>query len=321
MANCHDLFSAFYDVIALSEANKEKLRQARDAVRVRIKAKFKDAGRVPVPDSAAQGSFVMNTTVNPIDGEYDLDDGVYLMHLDKTSNADWPTPETAHKWVYDAVDGHTDQRPIDKRTCVRLVYAGQYHLDLPIYAQLNGVILHAEKGEKGWHKSDAQAITDWFKKAVDTHGDQLRRMVRYFKAWADYNSKDGVLPSGLVLSVLLVEKFVQHERDDVCFGSLASALYSRMLSNQCVYNPADTVEREDFCARYDNVQKQRFIDALRRLKNAAADALTDESKKASCKKWRGEFGDRWTDCGGLEDKDTARYTKAPAVLRDDARSA
>lgn len=49
--------------------------------------------------------------------------------------AKWPTPETVHNWLVKATDGHTNEKPIDKKTCVRVVYAGQYHVDLPAYAE------------------------------------------------------------------------------------------------------------------------------------------------------------------------------------------
>lgn len=57
----------------------------------------------------------MGTIVNPLDGEYDIDDGVYLQNLDKENKDSWPTPETVHSWIYKAVEGHTKEDPIDKR--------------------------------------------------------------------------------------------------------------------------------------------------------------------------------------------------------------
>lgn len=319
MANCHDLFLEFYDKIVLPETKKETLRKAHDAIRDRIEKKFAVAGRTPVPLFRDQGSYAIHTIVNPINGEYDIDDGVYLQNLNKTDNKDWPTPETVHQWVYDAVDGHTDQKPIDKRTCVRVVYTGQYHVDLPIYAPLKGDNLHAEKGKKNWNPSNPQAVTDWFQKAMKQYGDQLRRMVRYFKAWADYNSKDGKLPSGFIFTVLVVEKFVTSERDDVCFGQLARALHSRMISSPYVNNPADP--SEDLYQRYDDKEKKSFLDFLRRLQDAASNALSTEGKKDACTWWYKEFGDRWANCDALDEEDKPRYTKGPAILKDDARSA
>ena len=80
-----------------------------------------------MPKFHAQGSFATQTTVNPLDGEFDLDDGVYLQHLDEYDQSGWPTPETVHGWIVDATNGYTKEKPIDKRTCVRVRYAGQYH--------------------------------------------------------------------------------------------------------------------------------------------------------------------------------------------------
>jgi ribosomal protein L10 len=56
--------------------------------------------------------------------------------------------------------------------------------------------MHAVKGETGWHFSDPVEITKWFKEAVKTNGTQLKRTVRYFKAWADFNAKNGKLHEG-----------------------------------------------------------------------------------------------------------------------------
>ncbi|MCK5609050.1 hypothetical protein KAR91_44660 [Candidatus Pacearchaeota archaeon] len=319
MANCHDQFLKYHETIILSKSKIEDLRQARNAIRDRIENDFTDNDRCPVPEFAIQGSYAMGTIINPLDGEYDIDDGVYLKHLDTDDNDNWPTPDTVHKWVLDSVKEHTNTPPIDKRTCVRVVYAGQYHVDLPIYAELHCNNLHAEKGDKGWHSSDPKTLVQWFKKAVGQHGDQLRRMVRYFKAWADYNSKDGLLPSGLIFTVLIVEKFLSNEREDICFGKLATNLFERILYSPYILNPTDS--GEDLYERYDDAQKKRFIDTLKRLKNSAADALAAESNKDSCKKWRGEFGKRWTNCDALKDEDKPRQTKAPAILKDDARSA
>ena len=261
----------------------------------------------------------MHTIVNPIDGEYDIDDGVYLQNLDSTDDSNWPTPETVHKWIFDAVDGHTNQPPIDKRTCVRVIYAGHYHVDLPIYAELKGVNLHAEKGEKGWHPSDPKTIVEWFQNAVKKGGDQLRRMVRHLKAWVDYRSKDGKLPSGFVLTVLADNEFLPHDRDDVCFGQLVKNIYTHLMSSTILHNPLDS--SEDLLARYDRKDIERFINAIRHLKTAAANALAAEKKTDACKQWRTEFGNRWPDCDTLEKSDKSIYTVAPAILRDDARSA
>ena len=106
--------------VALSPGKKESLRQSRDAIRRRIENYFKEKLEVEVPKFHAQGSFATETTVNPLDGEFDLDDGVYLQHLDEYDQSGWPTPETVHGWIVDATrrlhEGKTD-RQANLRSC------------------------------------------------------------------------------------------------------------------------------------------------------------------------------------------------------------
>ena len=120
MANLHKEFGTFHDRIALTSGKKESLRKSRNAIRDRIRKHFRENIKVELPKFRGQGSYAMGTTVNPLDGEFDIDDGVYLQHLDKNDDSEWPTPETVHSWLVKATDGHTKEKPIDKRTCVRV---------------------------------------------------------------------------------------------------------------------------------------------------------------------------------------------------------
>jgi len=319
MANCHDLFQEFEEKIVLHESKRKYLRKGRNALRRIIRTAFRDADRSPLPDFKGQGSYAMSTIINPIKGEYDIDDGIYLRHLPETRLEEWPTPATVHAWIVDAVKGHTDTSPIDKRTCVRVVYAGDYHIDLPIYGQLDGKTYLAEKADKGWHESDPESLTTWFADSVKAKGQQLRRMVRYFKAWADYRSQEGKMPSALILTVLVTEEYGLFDRDDSCFGDLTQKIRSRMLGDTTIINPVDP--DEDLYERAKTDEKNRFIKAMARVNEAAQRALGATDKPEACREWRACFGDRWPSCDDIEEESKQRYTKRPAILRDDARSA
>jgi hypothetical protein len=292
MANLHNEFQAFHEKLALSPGKKESLRQSRDAIRSRIENYFKEKLKVEIPRFHAQGSFAMGTTVNPLDGEFDLDDGVYLQHLDEHDQSGWPTPETVHSWIVEATDGYTKEKPIDKRTCVRVRYAGQYHIDLPSYATLNGKPMLAEKGDKGWHNSDPIALTEWFTGQVQKQGDQLRRVVRYMKAWSDFQSaKRGKMSTSLILTVLVAQNFRIHERDDVSLADTAKAIFDAVRFGFRVYNPVDGTE--ELTQRLSDEEKKRFQDAIAELANDAAKAVNAESKKEASKLWQGQLGDRF----------------------------
>ena len=82
MANNNEQFKAFHDAIKACKTRKETLRTNRQALRDRIKKYFKDNHSDYIqPKFCWQGSFAMDTILNPIKdesglGAYDLDDGL-----------------------------------------------------------------------------------------------------------------------------------------------------------------------------------------------------------------------------------------------------
>ena len=320
MASCNDLFKEFHGSIVLSSSKKDSLRTSRDQLRKDIKGYFKDVLKVNVPKNWGQGSYSMGTLINPANGgEYDIDDGVYLQNLGSDPSK-WKTPDTVHGWVYDAVKNRTKATPTDKRTCIRVQYSEGYHVDLPIYAEAKGQWYLAEKGTAGWHPSDPKKLTDWFKQRIKDTDELLRRVVCYMKAWADVtSSKKGKLPSGLVLTVLCADSYHQWTDDDASVGGTLTGIRNNMLSQRMVVNPVDP--SENLYDRVTDEQHSRFQDCLKELHNDAQQALQTKSKKEACKLWKKHFGDRFPCCDSIEDNEIAIRTSAPALLRNDARSA
>lgn len=319
MADCHDLFQEFYDRIKLPSFKKEDLKKGRDALRKKIKKYFREEMKCNSPWFWIQGSYAMATTINRLDGEYDIDDGIYLQNLEG-DKSEWPSTITVHNWVYNAVKGHTDKEPVDKRTCVRVIYSGDYHVDLPIYGENKGTYYLAEKGPKGWNESDPKALTEWFKNEVEAKGEQLRRIVRYLKAWADFKEKNnGKMPSGLFLTVLAVYHYEKHERDDTGFGGTVKNMYANVSANFVLYNPVDP--NEDLASHLTESQKNTFKDLLSKLLVNAGKALKEDSKKKASETWQKEFGDRFPVGDDPGKKKDFLVTSGPALLKNDARSA
>jgi hypothetical protein len=309
MADMQTEFKTFQDQIALVSGKKASLRTARNALRERIRKHFRDVLKLNIPKFHGQGSYSMGTMVNPLNGEFDIDDGVYLQHLDTIDKSDWPTPETVHRWLVQATDGHTGQKPIDKHTCVRVPYAGQYHVDLPAYGELNGDYLLAEKGEKGWHRSDPLALTGWFKGRVKEQGEQIYRIVRYLKAWADFqSSRRGKMPNGLILTVLASDHFRADTRDDICFANTLRAIADVVGVVFCVYNPVDATE--ELTLRLTDQQKNRFQEAVADAADAAAEAIKIDDRYQASNIWRKQFGDRFP---AVEKKNDSDQKKAIAT--------
>ena len=142
MADCNNLIQEFNSTIKLSNSKKESLKTSRKDLRKKIRTDFnKNRPDEIQPKFMGQGSFETDTSINPIprrveiDGEekslykYDLDDGVYFIGDEDDRNSIY----TYHNWIYEAVYGHTAQKPIDKNTCVRVIFSDGHNIDLPIY--------------------------------------------------------------------------------------------------------------------------------------------------------------------------------------------
>jgi len=318
MANCHDLFRSFMGQIDFDPSKRDSLKSAREGLRKRIKTHFKDTLKTKVPGFCGQGSYMMATIINPLDGEYDIDDGVYLMNIDPQKSK-WPDPQTVHGWILDAVKGHTKQDPINKKTCIRVIYSGKWHVDLPIYGIFQDKAYLAEVGDEGWHISEPTSFTKWFKEQIKSKGEQVRDMVKYFKGWLDLHSqKEGKMICGFLATILVTKHYFKHDRDDVCFSSTMKNIYEAVSTDFSIVNP---VNGGLLSNEVEDSEKKRFIKSLGTLVDNASKALDEIDKKKACKIWKSEFGDRFFDCDKLEDGKGALRTCAPAILKDDARSA
>lgn len=274
----------FNTLIALQFNQKETLRKSRNAVRKKIRRYFQDKKNGLSPKFHGQGSFMMNTIIEPLDGEFDIDDGIYF----KVEAQPLQSVSTFHQWIYEAIDGQTTQKPIDKQTCVRLIYAGQYHLDLPIYYIIEGQTPYLAHKRKGWIKSDPREFIKWFNDKADTEG-QLKRIVRYLKAWSDYRKGD--LPSGLIFSILAANNTVFDERDDVSLYKTLLNIKSSLEESFVCYRPT-TPAYENLLEDYSKTNKDYLLGQLGSFIQSAEKALGEKtSQKDACKAWQRHFGE------------------------------
>lgn len=321
MSNCNDLFTTFHGKIYLDSEKKKSLRTSRDAIRTKIRKHFKDELGVSEPKFYGQGSYMMNTTVVPLDGEYDVDDGVYLEHLKDTDEEDWVTPATVHSWIVKAVEGHTATNPVDKNTCVRVIYKAQYHVDLPVYVKKTDEHPKLAHKSKGWIDSDPKELTKWFKDEVKEKGDQLKRLVRYLKAWKDYKEGETKLPSGMFLTILVANHFVSDHPndDDAALAATAKAIHKELSETFSLQRPV--FPNEELMADWSESRKNNFLNKLETLIKKGEDALEEQDKIKASKKWIEVFGDRFPEYEEPEETNSVVKASAPAVLGNHGRSA
>ena len=310
MANCDDLFREFDERIKLSESKKDSLQTSRNDLRGKVKEKYKEKGYDV--KFYWQGSFATNTIIAPKDDDFDIDDGLYIQSDEIPSEI----VETLHDWVVSAAENHTSIPPTDKNPGIRVRFKAGYHVDLVIYHKKTNEHPKLAHKSKGWIESDPKEFKDWFASKCDD-GGQLKRVVRYFKAWAD--ELRGDMPSGLIFTILAADNVRFNERDDIAFLETMKAIKSSLDDHFECYRP--TTPHEDLLVEYSETRKNYLMDRLSSFITSGEQALEMVNQKDACPKWQRHFGDRFP-CELAEDSmEDAKTFAAPAFIKSDARSA
>jgi hypothetical protein len=305
MSDCSELFKKFNEEITLRPSEIRFLRKARTTITKKIKSDFSSKPQIPPIEFKVQGSFTMDTIIRPLRGEFDIDIGIYFK-FPSHDKEDWPVPQTVSGWVFDAVNGHTSTLPKDKITCVRVPYKPipgsdyGYHVDLPIYAEYKdwwGDYYKAigMNDERQWNqKSDPLAFTEWFnQKCLENKTDwkQLIRIVKYLKAWKDFQTGTTKMPSGIILTILAAKNYVPKLRDDVVLYKLLYELHFLLWWDFSIMKP--TQPKNDLVEKYSDARRLFFMARLKEFRDDAYTAIESESKEESVALWQKHFGDRF----------------------------
>lgn len=219
MAKVQAQFDSFHDTIKLQEyGENEILREKRDIIRNKLRSRlpavFEDhEEECPPFDFHDQGSYEMGTGTKPLNGDYDIDQGLYF----EVATSAYSDPVVLKQRVFEALDGHTKDVRI-RRSCVTVFYQRDgepiYHVDIAIYAdrasnsdgkdRLAKGKENSERGYRVWEVSDPQGLTDTiFARFEGFDRAQFRRVVRCLKRWRDENfpSDGNAAPLGVGLTV------------------------------------------------------------------------------------------------------------------------
>jgi hypothetical protein len=283
MTNLHNNFLAFERNISVSSSRQQKLRQSRLALENRIREYFRQKSNVLIPRFYIQGSYKMKTMILDNSKTYDVDLGVYFLQEPNV------TPKTLQQWVANATSGHTSAGIQHKDKCIRVIYQGDFHIDLPVYYFQPNYDRHPYLATKnGWMLSDPKELCDWFAQKKDA-GGQMIRLVKYFKAWAKKRTKK--MPSGIALTVLVANNYKADGRDDRAFIQTARAIYNSLSWSIKCKNPASP--NDDLLDRLDYAQKQNFEKALNILISEGEKALYSYSVQTAINIWRQQLGNRF----------------------------
>lgn len=361
MADCHFLFQEFNQTIRLTEERRHGLLTARNDLRERVKAGFATLQpKLPTVHDLqfqTQGSFIMDTIINPISEDYDLDDGIYF--IGKHSPSERPPASNFHEFVIRCIsDGNPYVNHVkDKDTCVRAYYkegfaylfenksgslAKGFHIDMPIYYAGSKKSPDLAHLKKFWPTSDPIEFIRWFEERVQSgfrseflyerklysaeydawrdairkEDAQLRRIVRYLKAWCDYKGKD--MPCGIVLTILTANNYVPDKRDDIALRDTLINI-QQALNEEFVCKRPTTPRNENLLEDYEH--ETLFMTRLSSFVSAAKQAVNEGNQKRACGKWQLQFGNRFSCANAMDYDENATTYGAPAVISGNAKSA
>jgi hypothetical protein len=244
-----------------------------------------------------QGSYKYATLIKPVHfgEEYDVDVGVYFEWDDEEDIE--PTPRQLREWVQTALLEYEitceELKKVEepaKERCSRASYIRQFHIDTPVYhLNTNSDVRRLACLSDKWERSDPKKLYKWFKDAVSGDDrDQLRRLVRYLKAWAAVSFDDvpESRPSSIFLTVVVTEAYqgLWAQRllglsDDDALLAAIKKMHARLFEERKVANPVDGSEDLN---RMSSEAWDGFLPRLAALQDIAerADDAEDEASAA-----------------------------------------
>lgn len=221
-------------------------RSHKDTLLELIKPELSDALGVPVRHWL-QGSYKNHTVIRPTrkGEEFDIDVGIYALCDAESEGLE---AKETRELLRNVLEWFISNRPEaeledSKNSCERLRYPAIFHIDIPFYYYDAATdTCKLATGDSGWVNSDPKALQEWFNDKTSALSSpalaQLRRVLKYLKAWTALTAKDDsvIIPS-VALTVLTAKSFTSFGHDDDAFVHTATAVCDHILSNDTVQNP------------------------------------------------------------------------------------
>ena len=243
MINCEKEIKAYWDKkVKLLQKDVNILTGHRDSNMEKLRKRLKEDDFPLYKEEINQGSYSMKTIIQHPKNDYDIDVGIVFKEEDLKSKGK-NNPLKIRQYITDLMkDERFNTQPDCKKNCVRIHYNEGYHIDIPIYKKCtnNSDELILKLASSDWEESDAKSINKWFKEQKKEKS-YLKKLVQLMKKWAR-SRKSWSLPSGLILTILIDEKYVEKIRLDEQFYWTLKSLYDRLNYNKKVYNPTNDDE-------------------------------------------------------------------------------
>lgn len=272
--------------------------ESKDHLRERIRNHFEKNHDGYTPKFFIQGSYKLKTLIRTKDDLCDLDDGVYFK-----SNPDNVTGTTLQSWVKEAVDGVTDATPTHKKKCIRVDYKAGYNIDLPVMVFDEDIDEHPHLAVKNsdFRDDDPKEFVEYFN---ENKTEQMRRIVKYLKAWCDNKRED--MPCGLAMTVLSLNHYQENNRDDVAMKYVLIEMEKEL--ERCFRCDMPTTPKDNLFEDYTETMKNNFMANLHAFVEDAKAAIDEPNHRKSSRLWRKHLGNRFPEGEDKNDQNSNNLT-------------
>ena len=250
--------------LTLSPEQLEDAQNKKDNLLSYIKPELSRVFDTPVKHWL-QGSYKNHTLIRPVrkGEEFDIDVGLYILcNAEDEGLSALESKELNRAILNQFVQFNKEAKLEDCKTnCERISYLSSFHIDIPLYfydADTNTCKLANQND--GWVDSDPKSFQNWFDGAVSkydkTELSQLRRCIRYLKAWTALKAVvDGIYIPSIAITVLVVNHFTPIDGDDDALIDLVVEISSYIDEHDFLISPVGSSDLFGFnIDEYSNIR-------------------------------------------------------------------
>lgn len=306
MAKLNDCFQKFHQNISLDDSRKERIRAAHAKLREIVGSD--DPLSEVLYGVFLQGSFKNNTAIRPVKGEFDVD-VVLAMDATDPESGWWRSkrdPEDVLNWVANRLRRQAHYRSHNitirrRKRCVRLVYAGDFHLDvIPAHSDgnLEEPLEVPDREADRWIWSHPKGYTKWCKETNERTNGYFTRVTKMLKWWCRRVFDPERAPKSIVLQTLIGFHMPDGPSSDAeavtytllnLHQWLQRQSFGDWLAPPSIMNPS--LPDENLACDWDVADYQLFKQRVKSATRKACEAYDEEDTERSARLWRKLFGE------------------------------
>ena len=279
------------DHVNINQSRLDQLHGSVDAVTNYLKNNLHGYQRME-----PQGSLALMTIIKPVKeyDEFDADIQVVM-----NPNPKWE-PKDYLQELYDTLkENKTYADKLELKTrCVRIKYAGDFHMDLVPRITESGHHYIFNRVENEKEITDGDGYREWFNAKSRITGGNLKRVVRLLKFHR--NHKRTYSAASILLTTLVGETIRESDKGTEAVRTTADTLVTvltrmdKLLQKHpfmpVIRNPV-LPEEEPLTRHWDQRKYANFRKRVNAHANIARDALKKKSPEKAIAEWKKLFGD------------------------------